>query len=175
MRLLLTLSVGGAWVGAPDISTVFPAFFNVDHVEIRSYKAMPKAFGLIHMRNGFPDLPWTAMNGEVFNYVLCDRIPGTNWGAYLCSARGAVLQSLDEDYGGFIGIVAVTQSGEVRWGELDTPCADAVRNRLNTWLEARGRIPIPDTWTNRQVVRRIFRWANGRFDVSAIDITGWDE
>ena len=71
---------------------------------------MAKAFALIRMNDSgssvIPDLPYAQMTGEVFNYVLCDRLAGTNWGAYLCSARGAILLQLDELWGGFIGIVA---------------------------------------------------------------------
>ena len=130
-----------------------------------------KAFALIRMNGGQPDIPAAlAEADEPFNFVLCDRIGGTGWGAYLCCARGIVLQQLDESYGGFIGIVAVTESGDVRWGELDNPCADTVRTRLNIWLENHGHPTIPESWSNRRVVREIFRRANQRFDISGINI-----
>lgn len=127
-----------------------------------------KAFALIRMDNGQPDLPPAAQG--LVNYTLCDRIGGTNWGAYLCAATGPVLQSLDEDYNGFIGIVAVTDDGDVHWGELDNPCAETVRARINTWLEAHNHPTIPGGWTNRRVVREIYRRANDRFDLSCFDI-----
>lgn len=127
-----------------------------------------KAFSLMRMVGGSPDLPEQAM-GRV-NWVLCDRIPTTNWGCYLVAATGADLQALDDDWGGFIGIVAVSESGQVHWGELENPCADAVRARLNTWLEARGQQTIPEGWTNRQVVRAIYRRANAHFDLANFDI-----
>ena len=141
---------------------------------------MAKAFALIRMDDSgsgssiIPDLPYAQMTGEVFNYVLCDRLAGTNWGAYLCSARGDVLSQLDQLWDGFIGIVAVTAPGGVVWGELENPCSDTVRDRLNTWLEARNLPTIPESWTNRRVVQTIFRRANDRFDFAQIDIREWD-
>ncbi len=36
MYLLLNLAVGGAWPGAPDASTVFPAYFEIDYVHVWS-------------------------------------------------------------------------------------------------------------------------------------------
>ena len=130
-----------------------------------------KAFALIRMEGGLPDLPQALHDsGETFNYTLCDAIPGTGWGAYLCAARGPVLLQLDEDYVGFVGIVAVSEDGAVRWGELENPCSEAVRARLNAWLEARSLPTIPPAWTNRQVVRAIYERANARFDLAHIDI-----
>ena len=129
------------------------------------------AFALIRMTGGQPDLPQALHDaGEQFNYVLCDRIPGTNWGAYLCAARPAVLSDLDALYAGFIGIVAVSSSGDVHWGELENPCADAVRTRLNTWLAEHNQPTIPEAWTNRQVVRAIYERANARFDLAHFDV-----
>ena len=129
---------------------------------------MAKAFALIRMTGGQPDLPEQAQ-GRV-NWTLCDRIGATNWGAYLVAATGADLLALDTQWDGFVGIVAVTDSGDVRWGELENPCASTVRDRINTWLAAQGLPTIPDGWTNRQVVRAIFERANARFDLRAIDI-----
>ena len=132
---------------------------------------MAKAFALIRMNGGTPDLPQALYDaGEVFNYTLCDVFPGTNWGCYLCAASGAVLKDLDDLYGGFIGIVGVTDDGTVRWGELDDPGDSTIRDRLNTWLANNGRPPIPDNWTNRQIVQAIFERANTRFDLKKIEI-----
>ena len=129
---------------------------------------MAKAFALMRMNDGRPDLP-PAAQGRV-NWVLCDRIPDTGWAAYLVAATKAVLQGLDEQWDGFIGIVAVTEGGDVRWGELENPCADVVRARLNTYLTNHGYPTIPEQWTNRQVVREIYERANDRFDFRGIDI-----
>jgi len=138
---------------------------------------MAKCFALIRLDDTgpsiIPDLPYAQMVGEVFNYTLCDRLPSTNWGAYLCSARGAVLTQLDALSARFIGIVAVTSTGVV-WGELENPCDSIVRNRLNVWLAAHNQPTIPEDWTNRQVVRAIFRRANQAFDFRGIDIMEWD-
>jgi len=127
-----------------------------------------KAFTLIRMNDGRPDLP-PAAQGRV-NWTLCDRIGGTGWGAYLVAATKAVLQGLEEQWDGFIGIVAVTEDGDVHWGELENPCADVVRARLNAYLTNHGYRTIPDGWSNRQVVREIYERANDRFDFRAIDI-----
>ncbi len=126
------------------------------------------AFALMRMTNGTPDLPAQAQ-GRV-NWVLCDRIPGTNWAAFLVAATGADLQALDTQWAGFIGIVAVSSSGDVHWGELENPCADAVRTRLNTWLIQHNQQTIPEAWTNRQVVRAIYERANAHFDLRQFDI-----
>ena len=127
-----------------------------------------KAFALVRMTDGQPDLPEQAW-GRV-NWTLCDRIGGTGWGAYLVAATKAVLQGLEEQWDGFIGIVAVTEDGDVHWGELENPCADVVRARLNAYLTNHGYRTIPDGWSNRQVVREIYERANDRFDFRAIDI-----
>ena len=127
-----------------------------------------KCFALLRMNDGRPDLP-PAAQGRV-NWTLCDRIADMGWGAYLVAATKAVLQGLDEQWDGFIGIVAVTESGDVHWGELGNPCAEAVRARLNTWLAAHGHRTIPEQWSNRQVVREIYERANDRFDLAQFDI-----
>jgi len=120
------------------------------------------------MDDGRPDLP-IAVQGRV-NWTLCDRIGGTGWGTYLVAATKAVLQGLEDLWDGFIGIVAVTEGGDVHWGELENPCADAVRARLNAYLSNHGYPTIPDGWSNRQVVREIYERANARFDLAQFDI-----
>jgi len=127
-----------------------------------------KAFALVRMTDGQPDLP-PAAQGRV-NWTLCDRVGGTGWGVYLVAATGPDLKALDEQWDGFVGIVAVTDAGDVRWGELENPCADVVRTRLNTWLANHGYRTIPEQWINRQVVREIYERANARFDLAQFDI-----
>ena len=127
-----------------------------------------KAFCLMRMVGSQPDLPVAAQG--LVNWVFCDRIPTTNWGAYLVAATGANLQALDTQWAGFVGIVAVTESGDVRWGELENPTADAVRTKINNLLEAHNQPTIPAGWTNRQVVRAIYERANAHFDLSNFDI-----
>jgi len=127
-----------------------------------------KAFCLMRIVGGQPDLPEAAQG--LVNWVLCDRIPTTNWGAYLVAATGADLQALDTQWAGFVGIVAVTEDGDVRWGKLENPTADAVRTKINNLLEAHNQPTIPADWTNRQVVRAIYERANAHFDLSTFDI-----
>ena len=127
-----------------------------------------RAFALLRMTHGQPDLPEQAQ-GRV-NWTLCDCIGTTGWGAYLVAATGPDLKALEEQWDGFIGIVAVTESGDVHWGELENPCADVVRARLNAYLTNHGYRTIPEGWSNRQVVREIYERANDRFDFRGIDI-----
>lgn len=128
---------------------------------------MTKAFALIRMVGGSPDI------GELpyFGYVLCDRIGATNWGAYLISGTGAQLSAIDA-LPSVMGIVAVTQAGDVRWAELDDNIAGAARTKLNNWLTARFRPTIPAGWTNRRVVREIYQAANAHWNLASFDIRG---
>lgn len=132
-----------------------------------------KAFVLMRMTNGTPDLPAQA-DGKI-NYVLCDRIPDTAWGAYLVSASGPDLLDLDQQWSGFVGIVAVSDSGDVHWGELENPCPDVTRNKINGWLSARDLPTIPESWSNRQVVRAIFKRANVIFEITGINVSDIEE
>lgn len=121
-----------------------------------------KAFAIVPMTDGDPDiaLPY---HGHVF----CDRFAGR--GAYLISGTGAQLTAIDA-LPGVIGIVAVTESGDVRWPELDGIIGEAVRAKVNTWLSGHGWPTIPAGWRYRQVVVAVYRRFNDRFDLSFFDI-----
>ncbi|GAG50803.1 unnamed protein product [marine sediment metagenome] len=125
-----------------------------------------KAFVIIPMTDGNPDigLPY---HGHVF----CDRFAGR--GAYLISGTGAQLLAIDE-LPGVIGIVAVTESGELRWPELDGEIGEAVRAKLNTWLANHGWPTIPEGWTYRRVIVAIYRRFNDRFDLNNFDVDDVD-
>jgi hypothetical protein len=69
-----------------------------------------------------------------------------------------------------VGIVGVTESGDVRWAELDGVIAAGVRTKLNDWLTARGYPTIPAGWTYRQVVRAVFKRFSDLFDIGTVDI-----
>ena len=126
---------------------------------------MPKIFSLVRMSSGQPDFDPTVT--PVHGWVHCDSIG--NWGAYLVSGTAAQLTALNA-LPQVVGLVAVTEAGDVRWAELDNNLPAAIRTRLNTWLTARGYPTIPTGWSNRRGVREIFQRFNARFDLAAFDV-----
>jgi hypothetical protein len=126
-----------------------------------------KAFVLARMVGGQPDIDQTET--PYHGYVLCDRIGSTGWGAYLFSGTGAQLTVLDA-LPQVVGIVAVTQNENVRWAELDDQVGGAVRTKLNNWLSNRGQPTIPEGWSNRRIVREVYKRANANFDLNNFDV-----
>lgn len=126
-----------------------------------------KAFVLIRMRGGRPDIDFEQT--PIPGYVLADQIRNTGWGAYLVSGTGVQLLALDA-LPQVVGIVAVTEDGNVKWGELENPVDANVRQKLNTWLSSQSHPTIPDGWSNRRVVREIYERANAHFDLDQFDI-----
>jgi len=130
-----------------------------------------KAFFLIRVSGGRPDIPQAILDVGSVNYVLVD-VKGDSppVGAYLIAAKGAQLVALDAlPYA--LGIVAVTESGDVRWGDLEEEAAQAVTDKINAWLANNDfDVQIPDGWTYERLVRRLFQWFNDRFDLRSIDI-----
>lgn len=100
-------------------------------------------------------------------YVLCGQVAG--WGAYLISGTGAQLLAIDA-LPGVVGLVAVTESGDKKWPELDGEIASAVRTKINNWLSNRGWPTIPLGWTYKRVVREIFTRISDRFDLNVFDV-----
>jgi len=128
---------------------------------------MPKLFTLIRMAGSDPEL-----SREVTPYIGHVHIGDLNqqWGVYMVSGTGAQLVAINA-LPQVVGIVAVTESGGVKWGELDSVIASAIRTKLNTWLANRGYPIIPTSWTNRQVVQAVFKRLNGKFDFDLFDVT----
>lgn len=126
---------------------------------------MPKLFCLCTMTNGQPDIDSIATPYK--GYVLCDQVGGH--GAYLFSGTAGQLTTIN-GLANVVGIVAVTQAGDVRWAELDGVIAAGVRTKLNTWLTARGHPNVPAGWSYRQVVTAVFQRINGRFDLNQFDV-----
>jgi hypothetical protein len=123
-----------------------------------------KLFCIVPMTGGSPNVDATAYTG----YVHCDSIGG--FGAYLFSgtpAQMAALNALPQ----VVGIVAVTESGDVKWAELDGVIASGVRTKLNTWLTARSYPTIPAGWTYRQALEAVYQRLNARFDLNGFDVT----
>lgn len=129
---------------------------------------MAKLFCIITMAGGLPDVDLTAT--PVYGYVLCDQIG--QYGAYLVSGTGAQLTALNATPQ-CVGIVAVTESGGVKWAELDGTIAPAIRTKLNTWItNNRPAWPqVPAGATYRQVIRALFARFNAQFDLDNFDVT----
>ena len=130
-----------------------------------------KAFLLIRVANGQPDIPQAILDAGPVNWVLCD-IKGTSppLGAYLMAATGAQLLALN-DLPYCLGIVGVTENGGIRWGELEGEAEQATIDRLNTWLDNNGfEVQVPSGWTYRRLVRELYQFFNERFDLGNFDI-----
>jgi hypothetical protein len=101
-----------------------------------------KAFAIIRMQGGQPEIDPEAT--PFHGYVLCDQL--SQWGAYLVSGTPQQLQAINQ-LSHVYGICAVTESGDVRWAELDDIPVAAIRNKLNNWLQNHNQPTIPEDWT----------------------------
>jgi len=124
-----------------------------------------KMFCLVKMKGGEPDV--NSAVTPYYGYVHAADVAG--WGAYLFSGTTAQLTAINA-LPNVYGICAVTESGNVKWAELDGVISSAVRTKINNWLTARGYPTIPAGWTYRQVVNAIFKRLNDRFDLTAFDV-----
>lgn len=123
-----------------------------------------KAFFIIRMdSDNRPDLNGMPYHG----FVFCDQIG--QWGTYLVSGTGLQLKAIDA-LSHVYGICVVTESSDVRWGELDDVPTAAIRNRLNIWLTNHNQSMIPADWTARQIIRAIYRRFNEHFDLARFDV-----
>lgn len=113
---------------------------------------MPRMLALIRQVGGSPELDPRAT--PYAGYCLGGQAAG--WGIYVISGTGSQLVAINA-LPQVVGLVAVTDSGGVRWPELDGVIASAVRTKVNTWLTARGWPTIPVGWTYRQVVKAILQ------------------
>jgi hypothetical protein len=125
-----------------------------------------KAFAVVDMVAGKPNVDFVVTPCR--GYSLAANLPG-QWGLYLFSGTGAQLIALNA-LGNVYGIVAMTESGGVRWAELDGVIAAGVRTKMNTWLTARGYANIPAGWTYRQVVEAIYQRMGQNFDLNGVDV-----
>ena len=126
-----------------------------------------KLFALIQMQGGEPQL-----SRETTPYPGHVHVPATilgAWGAYMVSGTGAQLTAINA-LPQVVGIVAVTESGSVRWAELDGVIAAGVRTKLNNWLTARGYPNILSGWTYRRVIREVFQRLNDKFEFDSFDV-----
>lgn len=100
----------------------------------------------------------------------CHAASAGNYGCYLFSGTGPQLTALNA-LANVIGICAMTQTGDVKWAELDTIPAAAIRNKLNTYLTNAGQPTIPASWTARQIVNAIFKRLNAKFEMDSFYVT----
>ena len=112
-------------------------------------------FAVSRMVGGSPDLgnPVPPYHG----YVLTGQVG--QYGLYLFSGTPAQLAAINA-LPNVIGLFLLRTTGEgmnvVRWAEIDDGFATAARTRLNTWLTNNGKPTIPDGWTNKRVVKKLF-------------------
>ncbi len=127
-----------------------------------------KAFCLCKDSGGVPDYGLADWQTLPISYTLLpDKLGG--WRAGIFSGKAAAMATLAA-LPNVIGIVAVTDDGKTRWGELDGVIAPAVRTKLNAWLSAHSLPTIPATTTYRQVLLVVYKRLNARFDITAFDV-----
>ncbi len=124
-----------------------------------------KAFAIIRMSGGQPEI--NPETHPYHGYVLCEQIG--NWGAYLICGTGAQLQAIDQ-LPHVYGICAVTEDGDVKWGELDDIPLAAARDKLNTWLSDHSYPTIPADWTARRIVEEVYTRFSPYFDIDRFDV-----
>lgn len=132
---------------------------------------MPKLLSLCQQQT-YPDNSIGPDFGglPIAGFVQCDPGSGDGrWGCYLFAGTAAQLQAINA-LASVVGIVAVTESGDVRWPELDGTISSAVRTRLNTFASARGWPTIPSGASYRQVVLAVFRRLNAQYDFDGFDV-----
>ena len=93
------------------------------------------------------------------------------FGAFLASGTGAELLALNAAPG-VIGLCAMSESGNVRWAELDGTITTAQRTKWNAWLTARSYPTIPVGTTYRAIVLAVFKRLNNLWSLSSHDILG---
>jgi len=86
------------------------------------------------------------------------------WKPFIISGTKERLKKLNS-LPNVIGLCVVTETGETRWPELDEPVAEALRSKLNNWLEEHGYPTIPEGWTNRRVVREVVGRFNDQYNI----------
>ncbi len=122
-----------------------------------------KAFAIATQTNGIPNISSLPFAG----WTQCGRV-GT-FAAYLFSGTGPQLIAINA-LSNVYGLVAMTESGSIRWAELDGTVTTAQRTKWNAWLSARGYPTIPVGWSYRQIVLAVFKRLNNLFDLTTHDI-----
>ena len=128
---------------------------------------MPKLFAITQMQGGVPNTGALVVGRDFRGYVHCGTLG--NFGAYLYAGTLAQLAALDA-LPTVVGLVVMTETGNVKWAELENTITLAHRTRLNTFLTARGLPTIPAGRTYRQVVLAVWNRFFDGFDINQNDI-----
>lgn len=132
---------------------------------------MAKMFAISTHIGGTPIINMTDPTGANYTpctgWVQCGTIG--QYGAYIFSGTGDRLLAINA-LSNVIGLVAMTESGNVRWAELDGTITVAQRTKWNTWLSARGYPTIPVGATYRAIVMAVYKRLNNLWDLQTHDI-----
>ena len=124
-----------------------------------------KAFVIIKNLDGYPILPAGFKLARDVDGVLTGGwgyIGNVDeWGAYIVYGTGAMLLNLNSQPG-VIGICTKNQ--------LDDTVKTAVRNTLNTWLANHGYPTFPADWTNRRLIKAIFKHFFPPYNLRSVDV-----
>lgn len=120
------------------------------------------ALAVIKQEGGLPVI--SQANPPYTNWVSMGDLPDS-FGLYLVSDTAARLVAADS-ISGVYGICAISQTGDIKWTELDSVITAAARTKINSFLSARGYPTIPAGWTNKQVVKAILTRINDKFDIN---------
>lgn len=128
-----------------------------------------KAFVVMKQNQGIPILP---NNFQLARDVAGELVGGWafignvgEWGAYLVHGTGAMLLDLNTQPG-VTGICTKNQ--------LNQTVKAAVRTKLNTWLTNNSYPTFPADWTNRRLIKAIFKHFFPDYDLRSVDV-GQDE
>ena len=127
---------------------------------------MAKMFSVIRMQGGSPEI--NQEETPYYGYVLAAQLK-QEWGCYIISGTPKQLQAINA-LPQVYGICLVTENDTVKWAELDDLPTELIRDRLNTWLSNHDYPAIPASWTNRRIVREIFKRLNPNFEIGNTDI-----
>ena len=129
-----------------------------------------KMFVLVRWGDGPLDVRMYDDNGARLysGHLLCGKVG--QWAGALFSGTVAQLTAINV-LANVYGIVAVTESGQVKWAELNGVIGAAIRTKLQTWLNNRGiAYTIPADAKYRAIVLAIFKRLNVLFDLDAFDV-----
>ena len=126
-----------------------------------------KAFVIMRQDHGNPDIDFEfarEVDGELMGGWGFIGNVGV-WGAYIVYGTGAMLLEL----GGTTGAIGICTKNQ-----LDNTVRAAVRTTLNTWLTNNDYPNFPADWTNRRLIKAIFKHFFPPYNLRSVDV-GQDE
>ena len=110
------------------------------------------AYAIIEVSAGRPNVNFSTT--PVAGYVLAAG-PIGNYGLYLVGGSAAQLAAVNA-LPNVVGLVAMDESGGVKWSQLNNTISTGFRTKINNWLAARGYPErVPTGWTYRQVLTAV--------------------